>query len=866
MLKESLKKYFGFNEFRPGQEQIINDILNKKNVLAIMPTGAGKSLCYQLPSLLSETYSIIISPLISLMQDQVNSINQKIYSAAFINSSLDYRSTEKVLQEILSNKIKMLFIAPEKLNNPHFVERIKNTNPTYLFVDEAHCISEWGHNFRPSYRNIKQFSNSIGLKNISAFTATATPDVRNDIIEQLDFNNPSIHVFGFERPNLSLNVEITKSKKERILKVLKENDNPTIIYTSTRKSSEQLTEFLKINKLNAEFYHAGLSNELRRIIQDDFIKNNINVIVATNAFGMGIDKQDIGMVIHYNIPGSIENLYQEFGRAGRDGSQSKVYLFYSERDKKTQDFLIKINFPTFDQIKLTYDAIFDYHKIAVNSKSNSILTIEDNLIKLIESKSIYKGLLSSIFTNLELSGYIKIQPSSAIDYFIKFILNQNQLKQYLKDISNNELKDFTLNLIKLYGSQLFSKKTKIDLEYLISSIGENRKNILNNFQTLVRVGIIEYDQPFFSPRIEMISERIPSKNLRLHVNEINEKLLHSQNKLNSVVDYVFTKDCRFKYILNYFGETVEGYKCGICDNCMNNSVIFNSSEEYLSEIIIRTFKEFKGLLSGKRLIGILSGKSKSYVAKSISTYQSCTNYKTEQIDKAIMLLKSKGILKDFKGQLFFNPVEELIIDDNDIVENGKNSKKIFNYENNLELYNKLREERNLAAKKFAQHPEMICSDQILKKISQEQPNSPTLLLGIPDISQRMYNKIGLEFLSVIIEHKTTCKNLTQHKELPKHISQTYNLIVKGYSLSDITNLLKLPESIVSIQVETIISYYPNENYDSLIPVEEFDQIKNSIKYQSDGLKEIKKKLPNSISFAKIRIVKAILFSVKISSN
>ncbi|MCB0752452.1 MAG: ATP-dependent DNA helicase RecQ, partial [Ignavibacteriae bacterium] len=268
MLIKALKKYYGFSEFREGQEEIIQAILDKKNVLGIMPTGAGKSLCYQLPSLLSESYSIIISPLISLMQDQVNSLNSKNQTAAFINSSLDYRDTEKVLNDLYEKKIKMLFIAPEKLNNSFFIEKLKQTNPEYLFVDEAHCISEWGHNFRPSYRNIKQFAENLNIQNISAFTATATPDVRDDIIKQLGFQNPISFIHGFERNNISLNVIRTKQKKEKIFELLKKFNTLTIIYAATRKNCEEVTEYLKQKKINAEFYHAGLTTGLKTVIQD----------------------------------------------------------------------------------------------------------------------------------------------------------------------------------------------------------------------------------------------------------------------------------------------------------------------------------------------------------------------------------------------------------------------------------------------------------------------------------------------------------------------------------------------------------------------------------------------------------------------
>ncbi|MCB9260385.1 MAG: RecQ family ATP-dependent DNA helicase [Ignavibacteriales bacterium] len=853
MLIKALKKYYGFSEFREGQEEIIQAILDKKNVLGIMPTGAGKSLCYQLPSLLSESYSIIISPLISLMQDQVNSLNSKNQTAAFINSSLDYRDTEKVLNDLYEKKIKMLFIAPEKLNNSFFIEKLKQTNPEYLFVDEAHCISEWGHNFRPSYRNIKQFAENLNIQNISAFTATATPDVRDDIIKQLGFQNPISFVHGFERNNISLNVIRTKQKKEKIFELLKKFNTPTIIYAATRKNCEEVTEYLKQKKINAEFYHAGLTTGLRTVIQDDFIKNNIKVIVATNAFGMGIDKADIGMVIHYNIPGSLENLYQEFGRAGRNGDEAEAYLFYADSDKFIQEFLIKVSHPTIEQIKECYNAVMDFNRIAVNSRSEKKLELDEQLFRLIESKSINRTQFNSALQILENNKYLKLNLASQANNYIKFLLNHDQLKNYIKKLINAELKDFLITLVKVYGSSSFDYKIKIDLNYLQNLIGENSSTVENHLKKLDQIGIIEYEQPQYLPTVEMIQERVSANNLHLNTKEIDSKFSHANQKLDSVIEYSFTKDCRFKFILNYFGENVNNYKCGKCDNCKGSGIIDETSTDYISEMVLRTITEFKGGISRSRLLSILSGKSKSHIAKTISTYRSCLHFNSDQINDVISELLTKKLIKEIGDKIFKDPVEELIEYEKEKLSNS-------DYEQNLELFNKLREERNTAAKKFSQNPEFICSDIILRQLAKDKPTTPSLFLSINGVNQRMYNKIGLEFIEIIKENKSKGEIKKITNDLPKHIVQTYNLIKKKYSLTEIENLLKLSESIISLQIESIISYYPNENYSYLIGKEDFDLIKNEITELSEDIKEIKKRLPSKISYAKIRIVKAIISS------
>ena len=858
MLKKALKKYFDFDDFRPGQEEIIEAILNKKNVLAVMPTGAGKSLCYQLPSMLSETYSIIISPLISLMQDQVFSINQSKYSAAFINSSLDYRDTEKVLNDLVNKKIKMLFVAPEKLNNQFFVERLSNTKPEYLFVDEAHCISEWGHNFRPSFRDINSFAKAISIKKVSGFTATATPEVRKDIITQLEFKDPDVFVYGFERENISLNVIHTNKKKENILKLIKDYKTPTIIYTSTRKSCEKLTEYLKFENINVEYYHAGLSTELRKVIQDDFIKDNLKIIVATNAFGMGIDKSNIGMVIHYNFPGSIENLYQEFGRSGRDGNEAIAYLFYSEKDKYIHDYLIKVNYPSIEQIKICYDALLDYHRIAVNNVTDKSLEIDEGLSKLLTAKSINKNLLHSIINHLEQSGYLSANSGLQRNHQFRFLVDHTKLKGYVKKIGNYELRNLLLELIKIYGSVSFSQLVQLDIHRLSKNLDTSRSSLLYQLESLDKIGIIEFHQPSQLKNFKMLKERVKSKELYLDYKEINSKIAHAKTKLGAVIDYCFTDDCRFKFVLKYFGENVDDYSCGKCDNCKNKISGHQSHSEYVTEIIIRTLKEFSGGLLLNRLVGILTGSSKSQIAKTISTYQSCMHYSSDDIDTNVRFLLVKKVLKEINGKLFLDSIEELEDSENN---NSSNAQ----YESNLELFNLLREERNIAAKKFSQNPDIICTDKILRNIAEIKPVTTSELLSIDGFNQRMYNKLGIEILECIAENNQKSDSEKKLLDLPKHIFQTYKLVTKGYSLKEISNLLKLPESIVSLQIESIIGFNPEGNYEKLIPKTEFDEIYRKILSPTEDIKEIKKKIPSQISYSMIRVVKAI-FAASVSSK
>ena len=338
-----LEKYFGYKSFRRDQEKIINEILNNKDVLAVMPTGAGKSICYQIPALMSDGLSIVISPLISLMKDQVDSLKSVGINGAFINSSLDKYEYEEILYGIKNNKYKILYIAPERLESTEFINILDDIDISQIAIDEAHCVSQWGHDFRVSYRKISLFIRS--LKNrpiITAFTATASKEVRDDIVRLLELREPKVFVSGFDRENLKITIEKGVNKDKYILDYLKENkDLSGIIYCATRKNVESLYDELTKRNFKVCMYHAGLKDDVRNKNQEDFINDTMNIMIATNAFGMGIDKPDIRFVIHYNMPQSIEGYYQEIGRAGRDSEDSECILLYAPMDTHLQKYLIE---------------------------------------------------------------------------------------------------------------------------------------------------------------------------------------------------------------------------------------------------------------------------------------------------------------------------------------------------------------------------------------------------------------------------------------------------------------------------------------------------------------------------------------------
>jgi ATP-dependent DNA helicase RecQ len=337
-----LKNYFGYDQFRPLQEEIIETVLAKKDALVIMPTGGGKSLCYQLPALRLDGVTLVVSPLIALMKDQVDALKANGVAAEFINSSLTADEIYKVQRKAQNGQLKILYIAPERLSVDSFKQFLENINVQLIAIDEAHCISEWGHDFRPEYRNLKKLRKDFPTIPVIALTATATIKVRKDIIEQLSLQKAQIFLRSFNRENLTYFVQPKQGVFDQLLGLLeKHRDQSVIIYCSSRKITEELAEDLRKAKFSASAYHAGLDPQKRSATQEKFIRDEISIIVATIAFGMGIDKPDVRLVVHYDLPKSLEGYYQETGRAGRDGLASECVLFYSYGDKMKQDYFIR---------------------------------------------------------------------------------------------------------------------------------------------------------------------------------------------------------------------------------------------------------------------------------------------------------------------------------------------------------------------------------------------------------------------------------------------------------------------------------------------------------------------------------------------
>lgn len=557
--KELLKIHYGYDSFRPGQEEVIDNVLNKKNTVVIMPTGGGKSLCYQLPALVLSGVTLVISPLVALMKDQVDGLTRIGIPATFINSTVSLIETQKRLAEVRSGKYKLLYVAPERFYNAEFNKMIGDVEVSLFAIDEAHCISQWGHDFRPSYMRLKDVIQILDNPTVIALTATATPDVKYDIIKQLNLDKPKIIVTGFARPNLHFSVvKANESMKPAIvLEAVQSIENGVgIIYVGTRSKADQLHDYLLENDIKAAAYHAGMEPGERKWVQESFIKDELQVIIATNAFGLGIDKPNIRFVIHYDMPGTVEAYYQEAGRAGRDGKDSYCLLMYNSRDRHLHEFFIKGDNPSPKVIRDVYNILLSYEQDTVMA---TYAEISEGLIEKVPDMAI-----GTSIKILEKEQLITRSTEKKGNAYFKYLDSEENIKNSFSKRAKKQIEVFE-KLSNRYGKEI-QVGSYLNLEEMAAVIEEKKDAIKRLAKKLDTEGFLEYRPPFRGTEIRIL-KRIEEEDLEIDDSELKEKLKFAYERLDKMENYIYTNSCRQKYILKYFGES-DADNCGRCDLCV----------------------------------------------------------------------------------------------------------------------------------------------------------------------------------------------------------------------------------------------------------------------------------------------------------
>ena len=598
-----LKQYWGYDTFRPLQAEIIQSVLEGRDTLALLPTGGGKSLCFQVPTLMSEGICIVISPLIALMQDQVEQLKRRGISAVGIFSGMHKNQIDIALDNCIYGDIKFLYVSPERLQTKLFIERAKQMKINLLAIDEAHCISQWGYDFRPPYMKIAEFRALLPKVPMIALTATATEEVRADILNRLEMVNPQTFQQSFARANLSYSAFKEDDKERRLMKILQNVQGSGVVYVRNRRRTQEISDLLNKYNIQSTFYHAGLNAQERTKRQENWIKNRVRVIVATNAFGMGIDKPDVRTVVHLDLPDTLEAYYQEAGRAGRDGEKAYTVALYNQSDTENLEKNVLTSYPPLELVRRVYQSLGNLFQLAVG-------TGEFN---------------SFDFDLLEFQNRFNLPPTDT--YFaLKILENQGfiQLSESLKSsgskvmflVDNRELYDFQLRnpkhdsfiklLLRMYGGELFGTFLSISEANIAKVFLIPVNEVEGLLSTLDKFKILVYDKQKDKPQLTFLTPRFDIRELPLQEVEIAQRKERDLQKARAVKHYMEQPNrCRTQLLLEYFNEITDA-ECGICDNCLKKKKQQKIVVEHKSEIQATRLKIRQLLANGAMSLSLIT--------------------------------------------------------------------------------------------------------------------------------------------------------------------------------------------------------------------------------------------------------------------
>jgi ATP-dependent DNA helicase RecQ len=571
-----LKQYWGYDKFRALQHEIILNSISGNDGLAILPTGGGKSLCYQIPGLVLGGTTIVISPLIALMQDQVATLKGKGIKAACLHTGMNSDTITRIIDNFKFGDYRFLYLSPERLENEQFRKQISSLPVKLIAVDEAHCISQWGHEFRPSYLSLSEIKVLFNAP-VLAVTATATPQVQRDIIEQLDLANPERYQAKLQRNNLVFGAQHCENIRGKLLEVLGKTKGSTLVYARYRRDCQEISEFLNTEGIQSSFYHAGLSAKERFSRQEKWQNNECRVMVCTNAFGMGIDKADVRLIIHVGIPADIESYIQEAGRAGRDGEKAFALLLSNPADISKAKEKLEAQFPDLELIKRVYQAFFNSQQQAIGTGKDSVFKL--NIAELAQKYNMNTFSILHAFKHLELCGYFHLSDAFHSPSTVQIKMQKNDLYDY--QIRQVQFERLIKLLIRSYPG-VFDRPVRIREEDLSHVLKLSVPDLIKQLKTLHEQEVLTYDPRSSLPKLVLVQDRMHEDHLRLQANERTKRLELKRQKLNAMISYLNHTACRQQFLTAYFDEKSE--KCGRCDNCRKEKEVNIDREVILSRI------------------------------------------------------------------------------------------------------------------------------------------------------------------------------------------------------------------------------------------------------------------------------------------
>lgn len=576
--KDILRKYWGYEAFRPLQEEIIQSVLDGNPTLALLPTGGGKSICFQVPAMALEGLCLVISPLIALMRDQVDQLENRQIKAKALYSGMSKKEVDITLDNCIYGDVKFLYVSPERLQSSLFLARAQQMQFSMIAIDEAHCISQWGYDFRPPYLLIKDFIDEFGIKKVLALTATATREVKVDITERLGMKDARIFKKSFARKNLSYSVFRVESKLRKMLEILHNVPGSSVVYVRSRKRTGEIARVLSDNRISADHYHAGLSPEDRAEKQEKWIRGSIRVMVATNAFGMGIDKPDVRSVIHLDIPDTLEAYYQEAGRAGRDEQKAYAVMLIHDSDKETMLERIEKSQVSLDLLKRTYQALSNYYKLAIGSLPEGSLDFD--LQEFANTYNLTPLEAYNALARLEKEGLLQL--SEGFNHASRAMIRMPKEDLYSFQVSHPQLDLLIKAILRLYGGELFSQYGKISEKELAQLLNTNPREIKVKMNLLHQYEVVDYQTAASRSQLTFLVPRVDVNELPIDGKALAERRKQILDKAHQVLDYINDeKTCRTRMLQAYFDEITDEH-CGVCDYCINrkkrNLILLNPIE------------------------------------------------------------------------------------------------------------------------------------------------------------------------------------------------------------------------------------------------------------------------------------------------
>lgn len=565
-IQDILKQYWGYNSFRPLQEEIITAVMEGKDTLALLPTGGGKSICFQIPALAKTGICIVVSPLIALMKDQVENLTRKGIKAIAMTSSMHKREIDIALDNCVYGAVKFLYLSPERLETEIVKVRLQKMNISLIAIDESHCISQWGYDFRPSYLKLEKLRDLLPNVPVLALTATATPEVVKDIQQKLRFKKEHVLQKSFERKNLSYVVLKEEDKLSRLLKIINNVKGSGIVYVRNRKKTQDIAAYLRSYKISADFYHAGLEASIRDTKQSNWIQNKSRVMVCTNAFGMGIDKPDVRFVVHMDVPDAIEAYFQEAGRAGRDEEKAFSVLFYNKNDELELRRNLETSFPSLEEIRQTYQALVNYYQMPAGSGEG--VTVNFDIVHFCDTYKLQPVVVFNSLKFIEREGYISLTDAVFQPSRIKLEMNREDLYKF--QLSNTKIDSFIKLLLRSY-SGLFDNFVKINEWDLAKRANSKQELVVKQLQYLHQHKAITYAAQTELPQLTFEQPRVAVKDLTFAKENFSLLKKRAEERMNAIIHYADSSHkCRSQLLLAYFGETT-AYPCKQCDVCLETN-------------------------------------------------------------------------------------------------------------------------------------------------------------------------------------------------------------------------------------------------------------------------------------------------------